>query len=155
MTAEKPRCPYCGKGDEVRTFAELYAFELHSSPKGLSLNPFNLFTTSADNGNNNSDPTVDLLGGCLVGILGFVTIPLRGWYAAKTAPQRERREQERKAERLKWRETLAAWPPIYACKRDRTAFLPGEGRGAPALSVYRMLQDQRDSAAVTKLLKGL
>jgi hypothetical protein len=155
MTAEKPRCPYCGKENEVRTFAELYAFELHSSPKGLSLNPFNLFTTSADNGNNNSDPTVDLLGGCLVGIVDFITIPLRGWYAAKTAPQRARRERERKAERLRWRETLAAWPPIYACKRDRTAFLPAEGRGAPTLSVYRMLQDQRDGAAVTKLLKGL
>ena len=154
MAAEKPRCPHCGKGDEVRTFAELYAFELHSSPKGSGLNPFNLFTTSADGGNNNADPTVDLLGGCLVGILGFVTVPLRSWYAAKTAPRREQGERERKAERLKWRETLAAWPPIYACKRDRTAFLPGEGRGAPALAVYRMLQDQRDGAAVTKFLKG-
>jgi len=152
---EKPRCPSCGKDDEVRTFAEMYAFELHSSPKGFGLNPFNLFTSSDENGNDNSDPTIDLLGGCLVGILGFVTIPLRSWYAAKTAPQRARREQERKAERLKWRETLAAWPLIYACKRDRTAFLPGKGRGAPSLSVYRMLQDQRDSAAVTKLLKGL
>ena len=155
MTAEKPQCPYCGKGDEVRTFAELYAFELHSSPEHSGLNPFNLFTTSADGGNNNSDPTVDLTGGCLVGILGFVTIPLRGWYAAKSGPRRERREQERKAERLKWRETLAAWPPIYACKRDRTAFLSGEGRGAPAVSVYRMLRDRRDGATVTKLLKGL
>lgn len=91
----------------------------------------------------------------MVGIPGFVTIPLRGWYAAMTAPQRERREQERKAEQLKWRETLAAWSPIYACKRDRTAFLPSEGRGTPTLSVYRMLQNQRDSAAVIKLLKGL
>jgi len=154
MTTEKPRCPNCGKEDEVHTFAELYAFELHSSPKGLSLNPFNLFTTSSDN-DNNSDPTFDLLGGCLVGIVGFVTIPLRSWYAAKTTPQKERREQERKAERLKWRETLATWPTIYACKRDRTAFLPGEGRGAPAISVYRMLQEQHDGAAVTKLLQSL
>ena len=154
MATETPQCPHCGKGDQVRTFAELYAFELHTSPKGWSLNPFNLFTTPSDNGNNDSDPTVDLAGGCLAAVFGFVTIPLRGWYGAKTAPRKGRREGERKAERLRWRETLAIWPTIYACKRDRTAFLPGEGRGVPALSVWRMLREQRDGAAVTNLLRG-
>ncbi len=154
MGTETLQCPHCGKGDEVRTFAEMYAFELHSSPTGFSINPFNLFTTHADNDRDSDSSTFDLLGGCLVAVVGFATIPLRSWYAAKTAPQRERREQERKAERLKWRETLATWPTLYVCKHDRTAFLPGEGRGAPALSVYRMLQEQRDGAAITRLLRG-
>ncbi|MDT5268631.1 MAG: hypothetical protein QOH49_817 [Acidobacteriota bacterium] len=139
----------------VRTFAELYAFELHASPRGFSFNPFNLFTTSSGDGNNNSDTgMVDLVGGCLVAVIGFVTIPLRSRYASKTAPSKERREQERKAERLKWRETLATWPTIYACKRDRTAFLPGEGHGAPARSVFLMLREQSDAAAVTNMLRG-
>lgn len=155
MTTETPRCPRCGQSDAVRTFAEMYAFELHASPKGLSFDPFNLFTSSSDDGNNNNDnSTVDLVGGCLVAVVGFVTIPLRSWYAAKTAPEKARREGERKAQRLKWRETLATWPTFYACQRDRIAFLPGDGRGAPALSIFRMLQEQRDSATVMKVLRG-
>ncbi len=151
---ETPLCPQCGRSDQVRTFAELYAFELHASPKGWNFDPFSLFTSSSDNDNDSSSSTFDLLGGCMVAIIGFLTIPLRSRYAAKNAPKKERREQERKAERLKWRETLVTWPTIYACKRDRTAFLPGEGRGAPAPSVFRMLREQRDSAAVTSLLRG-
>lgn len=69
-------------------------------------------------------------------------------------PEKERREGELKAERLRWRQTLAAWPTIYACKRNRTAFLPGEGRGAPAPSVFLMLREGRDAAAMTSALRG-
>jgi hypothetical protein len=137
----------------VRTFAELYAFELHSSRKGSGLNPFNLFTTPSDD-NAGESATVDLLGGCLVAFIGFVTIPLRGWVGAKTAAGKELRERELKAERLRWRQTLTTWPLIYACKRDRTAFLPGAGRGAPAPTVFLMLRADRDGAAVTDVLRG-
>lgn len=72
----------------VRTFAELYAFELHASPKGSGLDPFGLFTTASDNDHDSNSSTVDLLGGCLVAFIGFVTIPWRGRRAAKAAPKR-------------------------------------------------------------------
>ena len=154
LMSEKPRCPRCGKADEVRTFAELYAFELHSSPKVSGLNPFNLFTTPSEGGNSNGGPTVDLAGGCLTAVVGLVTIPLRGWNGAKTAARRQQQEREGKAERLKRRETLAAWPAIFACKRDKVAFLPGAGRGAPAPSVFLMLREGRGGAAVADKLRG-
>jgi len=138
----------------VRTFAELYAFELHASPKGRGFGPFGLFTTSSDDDRDSGGSTVDLLGGCLVALVGLVTIPWRRRRAARDAHGKERRERELKAERLGWRQTLAAWPTVYACKRDRTAFLPGEGPGAPAPSVFLMLREGRDAAAMTSALRG-
>ena len=138
----------------VRTFAELYAFELHASPKNRGFDPFGLFTMASDNDHDSNSSTADLLGGCLVALVGFVTIPWRSRRAAKAAPEKERRERELKAERLRWRQTLTAWPTIYACKRDRTTFLPGEGRGAPPPSVFLMLREGRDAAAMTSALRG-
>ncbi|HEV2861052.1 MAG TPA: hypothetical protein VGX48_08605 [Pyrinomonadaceae bacterium] len=127
---------------------------MHASPKGYGFDPFDLFTTAPDNDHDGKGSAVDLLGGCLVALVGFVTIPWRSRRAARAAPEKERRERGLKAERLRWRQTLAAWPAVYACKRDRTAFLPGEGRGAPAPSVFLMLREGQDAVAVTSALRG-
>jgi hypothetical protein len=42
----------------VRTFAELYAFELHASPKGRGFDAFGLFTTASDNDHDSNGSTV-------------------------------------------------------------------------------------------------
>ncbi|HXI14599.1 MAG TPA: hypothetical protein VNM92_18430 [Thermoanaerobaculia bacterium] len=129
----------------------MYTFPLHTSTTLPGCDPFNFFTSS-DEHTSSTSTTVDLAGGCLVAVVGFLTIPLRRRIAAARAPKKVAREQQRKSERFQWRLTLATWPVIYACKRDGTAFLPGKGRGVPADAIFRMLQEGRDAAAVTEML---
>jgi hypothetical protein len=149
-----PHCPRCGRADQVCSFGDLYTFELNTSRARRGCNPFSIFTSSGNYGTNNSDAEVDLAGGCLVGLIGLITLPLQNWYAKKNAPQKLKRDQQDKAERRRWRETLETWPAIFACGRDRTAFLGSDDRGVPAAALFRMLQQGRDGAAATRVLRG-
>ena len=131
---EIPTCPHCGSPYAVRILTPAHAVEL-AHPKRAGFNPFDLFTTHRTNMYDSTAGT-DLIGGCLLAIVGILTSPLQ----ARLQKRKDKIESEnREKQRLGYKKILDECPTLYTCSRESIVFIPGHSREVPTRQVLMLL----------------